>query len=133
MALSFLHRLASTAARRSFWMASLLLVTASCGGDLGPDNCGDVPVTAQCSAALDRESACHDEGGCWMSLGNASGEGCVCPTTDGGKACSRRDDCQSACVIDAPTDTMGQCATHVGRIPGGCQLDEDGKPICTQA
>jgi hypothetical protein len=43
--------------------------------------------------------ACLAKGGRWDVLG-INGPGCNLPTTDGGKICQEREDCQSACLGD---------------------------------
>ena len=50
--------------------------------------------------------ACLAEGGRWEMLG-FSGPGCNLPTSDGGKACRKNEDCESGCLGD-PNVVMTQ-------------------------
>ena len=49
-------------------------------------------------------------------------EGCVRPTTDGGKSCTDNSQCQGACIApfaaQPGTAVAGTCATEIGRM--GC-------------
>ncbi len=50
----------------------------------------------------DTETACRACGGSWGRHGIVGAVGCICGTTDAGKACKSPLDCESECLIDDP-------------------------------
>ena len=73
---------------------------------------------------------CMDQGGRWEVLGY-SGPGCNLPTTDGGKPCSKSDECESACLAadesavraDGFTPNLqriDELNAQGGDLPGAC-------------
>jgi hypothetical protein len=71
--------------------------------------------------SADEKQACSNRGGSVERV-LIGAEGCVVPTTDGGKACDDREQCQGLC--EAPSlaakgeRVSGTCSTSIGRL--GC-------------
>jgi hypothetical protein len=79
------------------------------------------------------EASCVRRGGKWGPVGLVPAPTCNLPTTDGGKPCRDRKDCESACVAELtaeeqqklPVQKTGKCAARQ-RTPGCLAMVEDG-------
>ena len=76
---------------------------------------------------------CISEGGAFQTLGLLQSWGCVRPTKDGGKPCTSKSDCESACLYTGgraanTTELVGQCAKDNNMF--GCKTSlENGRLI----
>ncbi|MDO8558680.1 MAG: hypothetical protein Q7S09_05910 [bacterium] len=66
----------------------------------------------------EEKAACAQKGGEWTRVDLAGDKICNMPTTDGGKACTDRSECQGACVGehasgDTSGDTSGKCSGYI--------------------
>jgi len=110
--------------RPPFWPAALLaavLAVASCTPDTAPD----LPPVGAAAVAAER-AACAARGGNLVPLG-VSVLICQRPTQDAGKACTRADDCEGACLARsrscAPATPLTGCneiLTSVGQVITEC-------------
>jgi hypothetical protein len=109
------------------------------GGQDGGANCGDARVMSRYSACLQAASvhdqaACEAAGGTWTQVGLAPSPECVCPTGQGGCACTRRSQCLGACVGQMPGGmqctgvTQGTCAPASIVVGCWCFFDETSNP-----
>ena len=74
-------------------------------------------------------SDCQARGGSWEVRGMSGVPGCVLPTKDGGKECTNRSDCETACLyVGRPppqgAQVVGQCARD--NSPYGCRSFVEG-------
>ncbi len=84
------------------------------------------------------EADCIEAGGRWGNIGLATYESCNLPTSDGGKICSDRSECESECIAELTSEqkemvqnddyieTTGKCYEYQTVV--GCRaFVEDGK------
>ncbi len=103
-------------------------ISARCGPDVASVTCqgGTCELTpSDCEYQGMRRAACEAKGGSWGGCTPGRGRlpGCNLPTTDEGKACRDKRDCQGACV-------NGMCSRL--RVYKGCGAMIDGKPMCVE-
>lgn len=78
----------------------------------------------QLASSLKTKEACEAENGIWKKAGRIQFFTCILPTTDAGKACSDKSQCQVACVaqgkkIQTGASAIGQCHNSTDQF--GCR------------
>ena len=63
--------------------------------------------------------ACREQGGAWGRIGARPVEQCNLRTSDSGKACTDSSQCESACIGESISSTVGKCSEW--RITVGCR------------
>jgi hypothetical protein len=78
----------------------------------------------QLATSLKTKKACEAENGIWKKAGRIQSFSCTLPTTDAGKACTNKNQCQVACVaqgknIQSGTNVVGRCHNSTDQF--GCR------------